>query len=201
MLSPHELGRASPSRRAARRAWNTSDAARWDRLALPSGSWEAPTAFDPCTWPMNLRLCGPQPSGCFRALSGVQRQSGLKATVRRNGSWEAALASVPCTWTMKPVIPHEFGADRDGSPSIWVRPEFAGPVHGKEVRRVQTGPRNAAAWMAALQARQNENRWGFEAKFRWDFFMPMSNLQNPAVNCPATKSCPAGGSCHIVAAP
>jgi len=29
MLSPHEPGRASPSRRAARRDWNTSDSARW----------------------------------------------------------------------------------------------------------------------------------------------------------------------------
>ncbi|MBM3841231.1 MAG: hypothetical protein FJ398_25415 [Verrucomicrobia bacterium] len=29
MHSAHEPGRASPSRRAARRAWNTSDSARW----------------------------------------------------------------------------------------------------------------------------------------------------------------------------
>ncbi|MBM3840474.1 MAG: hypothetical protein FJ398_21420 [Verrucomicrobia bacterium] len=27
--SAHERGRASPSRRAARRAWNTSDSVRW----------------------------------------------------------------------------------------------------------------------------------------------------------------------------
>ncbi|MBM3839619.1 MAG: hypothetical protein FJ398_16945 [Verrucomicrobia bacterium] len=40
MLSLMNQGRASPSRRAAPRAWNTCDSARWDKLALPSGSWK-----------------------------------------------------------------------------------------------------------------------------------------------------------------
>ncbi|MBM3840704.1 MAG: hypothetical protein FJ398_22625 [Verrucomicrobia bacterium] len=77
MLTADEPGRASPSRRAARRAWNTSDSARWGQ-ARPTvwfmGSRIGLRAMHMALEPKTVR------TAAFRLLPGPLWSSALKRT-------------------------------------------------------------------------------------------------------------------------
>ncbi|MBM3837115.1 MAG: hypothetical protein FJ398_03990 [Verrucomicrobia bacterium] len=75
MMTRHEPGRASPSRRAVRRALNTSDSARWGQ-ALPTmrfvGSFLGPRAMPMADEPKTVR------TAAFRLLPRTLRSPALK---------------------------------------------------------------------------------------------------------------------------